>query len=151
MGLHAPKAGPDYVGEYQISPAPWVTSSYLSGYRCHRFAIDQESPALSSSAGVAYENRVRMTTWVMVKNLSTSSNIQVAFTSYGLCGVVAGTVTSSHNFVVQHGDSVSLTARTNEIWLSGGYACPYSLIAGLNNCDGRDFVLSGSHGDIGVG
>ena len=149
-GLHAPKSGPDYVAEYQISPIPWATSSYLSGHRCHRFSTDAEDPALTGSDGTLCPQRDRITTWVMVKNRSTSSNMQVGFTERGLFGPCAGTVTASKNFIVKPMDSVTLTVRVSEIWISGSYQCPYSVCAGLNKCDGREFVVSASHGDIGV-
>lgn len=123
MPLNNPKSGYNLVGEFQISAAPWVTSSTITGVKVYTFD--------------------RVTSWILVKNTG-GTTMHVGFTSSGTIG--------SNYFSLGTNDSFTGDLRLTEVWLSGSAANTFTLMAGLTNISSIGIpTITGSNGFDGVG
>ncbi len=131
MSLNNPVMGEGYVPAYQISAAPYVTSSNIT---------------LGSTREINFDFVTRFFT---IKNTGASTNvISVGFTQNGL-------LPEKSNFYPLSGSEVlDVEIRTSKIFISGsaGASVPFSLIAGLTNIPVKNFLtITGSNGYLGVG
>lgn len=130
MPLNYPSQGEGYTAPYQISATPFVTSSTV---------------VLGETREV---NFGYVTRFVVVRNLSPSTTLAVAFTENGLLPA------NSNYFMLSGSESFSADLRMDRIFLSGssGASCDFTVIGGLTTIPARFMTLiTGSNGYPGVG
>ena len=139
--------GPNFVGAYQLSGVPYVTSS----------ATDEVT---SSGVGISFPN---VTRWVEVRNIG-HKDLRIGFTLNGVLGrgaSVSGSqaradeATHSNYFVLQamSGSTARWEARCTQMWFATATgASAFSVAAGLTGVLPRQYpILTGSNGFVGVG
>ena len=122
MTLNNNKSSVQNVAEYQAAGLPWVTSSNVT----------------TASLQI---NFPMVTTTICVKNNWTnaaSSSLRFGYSSNG--------VANSNYFLLEPGQTLSVSARTKSIFLSAtSGSLPFSVHAGLTTIDPKIFpVLTGS-------
>lgn len=116
--------GPNIVSEFQVSSNPWVTSSIISGIVEYSFPL--------------------ITKFVVIKNLSGSSQIKVGFTDRGIR-------TTSNYFTLSSGEAFSGDFRLKSIFVSGTNSS-IELLAGLTGVPNSKMPpITASNGWAGVG
>lgn len=131
MSLNNPSMHEGFVPAYQVSAAPYVTSSNVTLGQVKQFDFNY------------------VTRFFTVKNTSaTSTNtIAVAFTELGL------TAANSNYFTLSGSEAFSGELRTDRLFVSGAVGTStFTIVAGLTSIPSRNFLLvTGSNGYQGVG
>lgn len=120
MTLNNPRQGPNWLGEYQISGLPWVTSSNATS----GVATEIDFPFITSGIRVCV----------------TGSNVRVGFTANGVLG--------SHYMTATPTVPVDIKCRVQSIFLTSVASTgSYELFASLTTIPQYNFVvLTGSAG-----
>ena len=138
--------GPNFVGSYQLSGVPYVTSS----------ATDEVT---SAGVGISFPN---VTRWVEVRN-NGSKDLRVGFTLNGVLGVGGSVSGSSDEATANHsnyfilpavsGSTTRWEARCTQMWFATATGeSAFSVAAGLTGVIPRQYpILTGSNGFVGVG
>lgn len=131
MSTSFPYMGEGYAPAYQISAAPWVTSSTI---------------ALGATNFIEFGN---VTRFVAVQNNSVSSSVlAVAFTQNGLAPA------NANYFPIYGGEVRQFEIRTDRLFISGsaGATVSYSILAGLTSIlPTRFLTITASNGYQAVG
>ena len=131
MSLNNPVMHEGFVPAYQVSAAPFVTSSNVT---------------LGQTKEIRFNYVTRFFT---IKNTSTTSTntIAVAFTQNGL------TAANSNFFPLSGSEAYSGELRVDRLFVSGSVGTSsFTIVAGLTNIPSRNFLtVTGSNGFNGVG
>jgi len=131
MSLNNPSMHEGFVPAYQVSAAPYVTSSNISLGQIKEFSFDY------------------VTRFITIKNTSTTSTntIAVAFTQNGLSAA------NSNYFPLSGSEAFSGELRVDRLFVSGSSGTSnFTIVAGLTSIPSRNFlVVTGSNGYTGVG
>ena len=131
MSLNNPAMHEGFVPAYQVSAAPYVTSSNVTLGQVKQFDFNY------------------VTRFFTVKNTSTTSTntIAVAFTELGL------TTANSNYLTLSGSEAFSGELRVDRLFVSGAVGTStFTIVAGLTSIPSRNFlVVTGSNGYNGVG
>lgn len=130
MALNYPTQGENYAAAYSISASPFVTSSTVTLGQTREISF-------------GYVSR-----FIVVRNLTASTAIAVAFTEAGLKPA------NSNYFILSGSESFSADLRTDRLFLSGavGASCQFTILGGLTTIPSKYMTpITGSNGFPGVG
>ncbi len=120
MPLGNPEAAIGFAAEFQSSGLPWVTSSLASPGTVQRWNLPKVSRSL------------------LVRNLTNSTFLVVAFTANGAIG--------TNRYLIPGGASELFETRVKEVYVTAvSGSCDYSLFAALTTVPPKNMpVLTGS-------